>query len=283
MTDIHESPELFDCDGCRLIGILHHAAMQSDVGAVLLVGGPQYRVGAHRMYTDIARRLAGCGIPTLRFDFRGMGDSEGEFPGFQNLDADISAAVSTLIERSPGVRRVALLGLCDGATAAALYEEDRNLVACKILLNPWVHTEAGEAKAYLSYYYPRRVLQKEFWISLARGEVRVFTRLREFIDQCIRSFSRRGKGESPSDVDYRSRMLTSLEAFSGEVLLALSEHDMTAVEFREYTSSSQAWTRLLQRADVRVVDIDGADHTLSDRAHLEEFVTQACKTILQRR
>jgi exosortase A-associated hydrolase 1 len=283
MTDFHESAELFDCDGCQLLGILHHSTSPSEIGAVLLVGGPQYRVGAHRMYTDIARRLAGCGVPTLRFDFRGMGDSEGEFPGFQNLDADISAAVSALIERSPGVRRVALLGLCDGATAAAMYECDKDLVACKILLNPWVHTEAGEAKAYLSYYYPRRILQRAFWRSLVRGEIRIFTRLREFVDQFIRSFSGRGADGADADVDFRVRMLSSLQAFRGNVLLALSEHDMTAVEFREYTSSSQAWTRLLQRADVRSIELEGADHTLSEHAHLEEFVTQVSRTILDGR
>ena len=51
MTDIHESPELFDCDGCRLIGILHHAAMQSDVGAVLLIAQEIERDAAERGVT----------------------------------------------------------------------------------------------------------------------------------------------------------------------------------------------------------------------------------------
>ena len=32
-----------------------------------------------------------------------------------------------------------------------------------VLLNPWVRTEAGEAKAILRYYYLRRILEPSFW------------------------------------------------------------------------------------------------------------------------
>ena len=48
-----------------------------------MVGGPQYRVGSHRQFTLMARAFAAAGYPVLRFDYRGIGDSEGESRGFE--------------------------------------------------------------------------------------------------------------------------------------------------------------------------------------------------------
>lgn len=43
--------------------------------ALLLNVGLTYRVGPSRLYVRLARQLAADGIPTLRFDFSGVGDS----------------------------------------------------------------------------------------------------------------------------------------------------------------------------------------------------------------
>jgi alpha-beta hydrolase superfamily lysophospholipase len=78
-----EYPLRFDRAGVPLVGIVHPAGKPAgDIGVVVVVGGPQYRVGSHRQFVLLARDLAAAGIPTLRFDTRGMGDSGGDFPGF---------------------------------------------------------------------------------------------------------------------------------------------------------------------------------------------------------
>ena len=73
-----EVPLSFACQDCRLYGVLHRPRSRGRSGVLIVVGGPQYRVGSHRQFVLLARFLAGRSIPVLRFDYRGMGDSEGE-------------------------------------------------------------------------------------------------------------------------------------------------------------------------------------------------------------
>lgn len=274
MSEFSEVPRIFDCQGSALMGVLHATKARYGIGAVLLVGGPQYRVGAHRMFVEIARQLANDGIPTLRFDFRGMGDSEGDSPGFENLDEDIAAAVACLTQQCTDINEVALIGLCDGATGAALYDFRDPKVGRKVLLNPWVHTEAGEAKAYLSYYYPRRVLQKSFWVGLVQGKIGIVASLRDLFGKLYRVVVNRSNGDAQPTQQYRQRMLSQLQQFAGRVLIVLSEHDMTAEEFRNLAGNDNRWAAVLQQPQVQLLEIAGADHTLSDNRHLVEFVGQ---------
>ncbi|NND69017.1 MAG: hydrolase 1, exosortase A system-associated, partial [Halioglobus sp.] len=73
-----------------------------------MVGGPQYRVGSHRQFTLLARHLAAQGFTSLRFDYSGMGDSEGVRARFDNVREDVEAALDALLAAAPGVRRVVL-------------------------------------------------------------------------------------------------------------------------------------------------------------------------------
>jgi len=47
----------FDCDGDACIGVLAtgRAPGAARTGVVIVVGGPQYRVGSHRQFTLLAR------------------------------------------------------------------------------------------------------------------------------------------------------------------------------------------------------------------------------------
>src|SRR3546814_1414367 len=78
----------FPCAEAELVGILHLPAAAARRGVLIVVGGPQYRAGSHRQFLLIARRLAEQGYPVLRFDHRGIGDSDGPYLGFEALDAD---------------------------------------------------------------------------------------------------------------------------------------------------------------------------------------------------
>ena len=70
-----EQALVFDCAGERMLGIVAIPEAAQATGVLILVGGPQYRVGSHRQFLLLARRLATDGIAAMRFDFRGMGDS----------------------------------------------------------------------------------------------------------------------------------------------------------------------------------------------------------------
>ena len=51
------------------------------VAAVLLCPGIKTRVGPHRLYRKLSGAFLSRGIPVMRVDFRGIGDSEGDWPG----------------------------------------------------------------------------------------------------------------------------------------------------------------------------------------------------------
>ncbi len=116
-----ETALCFPCAGETLVGILAAPKASAETGIVIIVGGPQYRVGSHRQFVHIARALASAGYAVLRMDYRGMGDSEGNQRDFQAVDDDIKSGIDTLFKQVPTLKKVALWGLCDAASAALLY------------------------------------------------------------------------------------------------------------------------------------------------------------------
>ena len=90
-----EQLEAIPCAGEELVGVLTLPEEPVHIGVVVIVGGPQYRVGSHRQFVLLARHLAEQGIPTLRFDCRGMGDSSGDQRSF-----DVKAFVRMSIDSS---------------------------------------------------------------------------------------------------------------------------------------------------------------------------------------
>lgn len=111
----------FDNEGEQVFGVLHRPLQKSRRGMVFCYPFAEERQEAHRVLVNFARLSAEKGFFVLRFDYRGTGDSCGEFEDY-GLDAriqDISRAIEILREKA-GVEEVGLLGLRLGATFAAL-------------------------------------------------------------------------------------------------------------------------------------------------------------------
>lgn len=253
----------FACGGEQLVGILSlpsNAAQLAARGVVIVVGGPQYRAGSHRQFTLLARSLADAGIPALRFDYRGMGDSEGAQRDFETVEADLRAAIDAFFVQQPQLREVALFGLCDGATAAALYAADDARVAGLVLVNPWVRTEAGAARATIGHYYTGRLVDAGLWRKIARGEFRFGAAARSALRNLRALFAK------PENDALPGRVYARLRRFDGALLLVLSGNDLTAQEFAGVARGSRGWRRLLTGPRVTRRDLAGADHTFSRRA-----------------
>lgn len=274
-----ERPVVFDCDGEELVGIFHPGQAGARQGVVIVVGGPQYRVGSHRQFVIMARALAVAGTPVFRFDYRGMGDSTGEIRSFERVESDIRAAVDSMIEEHPEIEQVVLLGLCDAASAILMYLPSDSRISKAILVNPWVHTEAGEAKAYLKNYYLRRIFQKTFWNKLFSGG---FDARRSFGDalkvvKALRKDSRKGAQGLQRVTSFIELMRDGLRSFDGPVLALISGRDLTASQFMELLQSDKNWRRVCARSDFHVINLPAADHTMSRRKDLDS----ACDSIVE--
>lgn len=271
--NINEMPITFDCRGDRLLGIIHPADKNASTGILIIVGGPQYRVGSHRQFLLLARHLAEQGIPSMRFDVRGMGDSEGQSRRFDQLDQDIRAAIDCFLAACPHLTEVVLWGLCDGASAAAFYAYQDSRVKGMVLLNPWVFTEQGEAKAYLKHYYLQRLGSKDFWRKVFSFEfdyASSLTSLFKLAKQAARQNDATQTADTITRVDENLalpvRVRECLKQFAHPVLLILSGRDLTADQFKDAVRSDSQWQVLLSDPRFTRHDFSAADHTFSSAA-----------------
>jgi len=261
----------FECAGTRLWGVLSSPmqAAASGTAVLIVVGGPQYRAGSHRMFVLLARRLAAAGYPALRFDVTGMGDSDGPLRDFRASAADLRAALDALAGACPQARRCVVWGLCDAASAALMFTSDDPRVAGIVAVNPWARSEATLAATRVRHYYAARLLQRDFWRKLLRGGLRWGDSLRSLVGDLRRARTRSNAAAEASG-PFQTRMARGLARLHGSLLLILSGNDLTAKEFLQYAAGAPEWKGLLDDPKVRRVDLPEADHTFSRRDWLTQ-------------
>ena len=245
-------------------------AMPPRSGVLIVVGGPQYRVGSHRQFSLLARALATHGLAAMRFDCSGMGDSGGEAGDFEARDDDIRAALDAFAAAVPTLSGVTLWGLCDAASAALLYAQHDSRITRLVLLNPWVRSDTGLARTHLKHYYAARLVDRAFWRALSKGEVGIGRALRGFgatVGRVLRPTS-----GATLAVAYQTRMAEGWRNFAGEILLICSGDDLTAREFLDYVATNEAWSGLLLAPRVTRRDLSAADHTFSRAVWRDQVV-----------
>lgn len=105
---------------------------------IILNAGVLHRVGPNRLYVHIARHLALLGLPSLRFDFSGIGDSArriDELPYEQSVVDETDSVIGNLCA-TLRISRFILLGLCSGADIAFHVARRDARVVGVVLLNP---------------------------------------------------------------------------------------------------------------------------------------------------
>ncbi|MCB2049088.1 MAG: hydrolase 1, exosortase A system-associated [Novosphingobium sp.] len=131
----------FDCEGSQLVGTID-AGNAATSGLLLVTGGNEVRSGAFAGQAQLAASLAAKGFAVMRFDRRGVGDSEGPNGEFRSSAPDIAAALAAFREHCPALNRVVGFGNCDGASALMLAQGG----GCDalVLSNPWTFEGTGE-------------------------------------------------------------------------------------------------------------------------------------------
>lgn len=304
-----EEPILFSSEGKRLYGILHlpeGGAASAPVASVLMmvVGGPQTRVGCHRAYVHLARSLCREGIAVFRFDYAGLGDGEGEFLGYEFAAPSIRAAIDCMYERLPELASLIVWSLCDGSAASAVYAPlDRDRIAGMVLCNPFVVSSQGEARTYLRHYYIRRLFQKDFLISLLTFRFNPFKSARGMTDLARKALAT-GKSSGPNtrigpggmsapgslvrdgqvlppgcfrEADVRAEVMKGIGAFGKPITFLLSSGDMTALEFEGVVRSEKTTAKLLRSGRIDIRKIADADHTFSKSEYRTRVVAETAQ------
>jgi len=149
-------------DGCA--GWLHEAAGKAAATGVVLCAPHMHEaMWTHRGMRHLADDLAAAGLPVLRFDYYGTGDSAGDGgePDFVQCAVHGVAAAAARLRALTGVENVVLCGLRLGATLAvlaaeAMAAEPGQAPAALVLMSPVVNGRAylRELRALGAFYAP---------------------------------------------------------------------------------------------------------------------------------
>jgi exosortase A-associated hydrolase 1 len=243
----------FPCEGALLAATLDMpGGTPADTALLIVTGGTEVRIGAHGGLARLAAAIAAGGYPTLRFDRRGVGDSEGADPGFAESGPDIAAAARHLRALCPNVTRLVGFGLCDGATALALHHRAAGLDGL-ILANPWVvEPQAGlPPPAAIRRRYLDRLLSLSGWRRLLTGGMNYGAALRG-----LRSLARK------PERGLAGAVATALARGEQPVTFVLASGDATAIAFAD-AWRSDGFAGVRGRGDARLIEIASRSHSFA--------------------
>lgn len=259
----------FECAGETLAGTLDAAT--GETGLLIVTGGTQVRVGAHRGLVRLAAAVAAAGFPVFRFERRGVGDSGGSDPGFAGSGPDIAAAVMAFRHECPHVTRIIGFGLCDGATAVALHHAAAGIAAL-ILANPWLIEPVADLPppAAIRRRYLDRLASPSAWARLLTGGIDYRKALRGL----------RAIGRSAPTPAIGGQMASALHHGGVPVDIILANRDATAIAFaNEWRTPCFAAVRATDK--VRLKEIETPAHSFAPVADAEKLAA-LCIAALRR-
>lgn len=238
----------FSCEGQSLAATLDEAP--GSTGLLIVSGGNEIRIGAHRCMAKLAADIAAKGNPVFRFDRRGIGDSEGENRGFESSAADIVAALSAFRNEYPNLSRVVAFGNCDAATALLLHQP--LTIDALVLANPWLFEASADAPAPATTraYYLERLKNPSAWLGLFKGAVnfqKLFGSLRAAAQKDVAS-------------PLSTRVAKQMARYPVETMILLAERDGTAVAFKAQWDGAVFDNH---RARVPITMLDSASHSFA--------------------
>ncbi len=142
--------EQFTNHGQKLFGVIHIPKTEKPPPVVVFCHGlAGQKVGMHRMYVLLAECLAKNGIASFRFDFRGSGDSEGNFSDM-SLKGEVSDCLSAMKfiadHKSIDSNRIGVFGRSLGGAIAILSSYQFKKVKSVALWAPIYDAEQWEEK-----------------------------------------------------------------------------------------------------------------------------------------
>lgn len=138
---MHEEAVMFS-KGHSLIGVVTYPKSENKssvrCGVIFLNAGLVHHIGQNQIYVKTARKLAGIGCVSLRFDLSGIGDSDVNPSNLnyqERVRSEIQDAIELLCDKGK-VDRVILIGFCSGAINGLNMVGEDERIKGLVLVNP---------------------------------------------------------------------------------------------------------------------------------------------------
>jgi dienelactone hydrolase len=189
----------------------HRHDVDAKIGVLLFNAGVVHRIGPHRINVRLARQLAESGIPSIRFDLAGQGDSarsHGNLGFEQQAVKDIQAAMDCL-GNVANVSRFALFGFCSGGVHSYATAKIDERVAGLLMYDTYIYpTLKSKINRYLIKIRARGFVSSAFgWMQ--RRFLASLKRLRgeHGSDSKITTLSQAGAFVQPSEHEFAETVL----------------------------------------------------------------------------
>lgn len=275
----HESAVSFQVEGETLRGNLIHGGA-SRTGLLLLHGWGGVRSGPHNLLTYLARRVGEAGYPSLRFDFRGRGESDGDGAaitlGHMGEDA---VAAARFLQQHASVHKVVLMGICSGGNVAIGILDRLPEAAGLYLLSVYpfgdgdsFRRDANRTAHYLKEYW-RKLWLPATWRKFFRGELFY----REIGKVLFGHFRSSGKVDSHTEPETRPSPLDNLLAREIPVQMVYGEADP------DFEASCRYFRAFSQRTGypISFETIAGANHNFYSLAWKRQLADRLVEHLTQ--
>lgn len=238
----------FPCGPDALVGTLDIGNASGQTGVLLVSGGREVRSGSWGGQAQMAARLAAAGVPVFRYDRRGIGQSEGSDPGYQNTREDIAAALAAFRAAVPAMRKVIAFGNCDAAAALMLHAPNIGFEGL-VLANPWtLEDDAPDAPppAAIRQRYLAKLSNPREVLRLLSGGVNLAKLLHGL----------RQAAAAPVKSGLVADLAAGLSRFTGSATILLASGDRTA----------QMFEAVWPAGDARIQRHDSTGHSFAGEA-----------------
>lgn len=221
------------------------------IGVLLINAGVIGRAGPNRLNVKLARRAAQMGLPAMRVDLTGLGDSDASTCGLTYAEQglrDIRDAMDEFSRRA-GVDRFVMIGFCSGAEhglrLATVEERVCGLMMVDPPANPdrWWALRRAVARA-------RRLGPKAAWARLLA--------LRNVRD-AIRYAS--VEQHMPSKTEYAATLARLVDR-GVDLFMVYTNGSLEAGDYRSQFSGDPGMVAVSRR--IRRAFLSGVDHTVTD-------------------
>lgn len=234
---------------------------------IFLNAGVVHRTGPNRLTVHLARALAEAGVPSLRFDLSGIGDSVFRAhtpaqPVQERVQSDIDEALD-FARAHCGARKFVLSGLCSGADNALRAAKRSADIVGLVLLD----LNVARTRGYYLRHYGRRLLRADTWRNVLTGRSAAFHVLR---DAPARTPPLADDAVLPPE-EMRAHLRAALER---DVRLLCVFTAGIASQYNYEHQFADIFPELDLRHRVRVLYFGEADHTFTDAALQQRMCAQ---------